>query len=69
MITAFSDTPERPTVALELPAAQQRQTEQIDGVERPVYVPSRSPRLSMLWSRSAPTVWPGGAGARKLRVS
>ena len=68
IVTAFNETPEQPQIAIELPAAQQP-PEMVEGVERPVYVPSRSPRLSMLWSRSAPTTWPGAAGVRKMTIT
>ena len=67
LITAFSEQPEQPRIAVELPGAQRLET--VDGVERPVYVPSRSPRLTMLWSRSDATTWPNGAGVRALTVS
>ena len=68
VITTFRPDPEQPQIAIELPAAQQP-PEMVEGVERPVYVPSRSPRLTMLWSRSDPTTWPGGAGARKMTIN
>lgn len=68
VITTFRPDPEQPQIAVELPGAQ-APPEMVDGVERPVYTMSRSPRLSMLWSRSDPTTWPGGAGARKMTVA